>query len=175
MHDWHTTYHELLGVTAGERYLMGPGAGLRFSWLLDSFKDSPPSNATVHVVRQYLQAYILALIGSLLFPDKSGTGIQLFVLPLEEVGTISWDSPVQVCLYRELCEQHAQLVIKFLRPLSSYRYVQHDQQPPACCKIYYNNFLFNFFIDLAWENIHVGSVYTWASLRDRGYGEVEAL
>lgn len=83
------------------------GPGLRFTWLRDNFVDSPPPDAADHVVRQYARAYILALVGSVLFPYKSGTNIRLFVLPLlhnlEGTSTISWGSAVLAYLYRELC------------------------------------------------------------------------
>lgn len=46
----------------------------------------------------------------MLFPDKSGTHIQLFLLPLlldlEEVGTFSWSGAILACLYRSYAEQH---------------------------------------------------------------------
>lgn len=103
--DWRAICGELLGVVPDDGSLDGPG--LRLSWLRDNFGDGPPPNATEHVLRSYVRAYILALLGTVLFPDKSGTHIRLFVLPLlrdlEEVGTFSWGSAVLACLYRELC------------------------------------------------------------------------
>lgn len=66
----------------------------------------PPLNAADHVVHHYFRAYMLALVASVLFPDKSRTNVRLPVLPLlrdlEGVGTISWNSDVLTCLYREL-------------------------------------------------------------------------
>lgn len=44
--------------------------------------DGPPSYATDHVVLHYARAYMLAFVGSVLFPNKSGTYVRLFVLPL---------------------------------------------------------------------------------------------
>lgn len=69
--------------------------------------DGPPPDTEDHVVRQYAKAYMLALVGSVLFLDKSGTDIRLFVLSLlrDLVGTntISWGSTVLSYLYHELC------------------------------------------------------------------------
>lgn len=50
---------------------------------------------------------MLALVGSILCPDKSGTDVRLFVLPLlrdlEAINTFSWGNDFLVCLYHGLC------------------------------------------------------------------------
>lgn len=90
-------------------------------WPRDNFGDGPPPNATKHVVRMYARAYILTLVGTVLFLDKSGTHVQLSVLfllrDLEEVGTFSWDSFVLACLYRELCRATRPNINKISGPL----------------------------------------------------------
>lgn len=58
------------------------------------------------MARQYARAYVLALVGSILF-FESRTDIRLFVMPLlhdlEGTGTLSWDSAILAYLYRKLC------------------------------------------------------------------------
>lgn len=69
--------------------------------------DSPPHDTADYFVRHYARANMLALVGSVLFSNKSGADVRLFMLPLlhdlEEAGTISWSSVVLACLYSELC------------------------------------------------------------------------
>lgn len=76
---------------------------IKYTRLRDNFVDGPPLDAVDHVVRHYVRAYMLALVRSVLFPDKFGTDIRLFVLPLLRdlvgVGIISWDFVVLACLY----------------------------------------------------------------------------
>lgn len=96
---------ELLGVTPDERTL--DGTGLRLRWLRDTFGAGPPPQATEDVVGNFARAYILALIGVMLFADKSRNQVRLFLLPLlrdlEEAGSLSRGSAVLACLYHELC------------------------------------------------------------------------
>lgn len=54
----------------------------RLRWLQEQLGGGPPSDATNDVVQQYARAYILALIASVLLPDKSGVDVRLFVLRL---------------------------------------------------------------------------------------------
>lgn len=102
--DVRTMCQELLGVTPDERTL--DGTGLRLRWLRDTLGTGPPPQATEDVVRNLARAYILALIGMMLFADKSGNQVRLFLLPLlrdlEEAGSLSWRSAVLAWLYREL-------------------------------------------------------------------------
>lgn len=72
--------------------------------------------------------YILTLIWSVLFHDKSGINIHLFVLhllsDLEEVGTFLWDNSIlEVCSASYVVQPNQQATI-LLAPLSSYKYEQ---------------------------------------------------
>lgn len=69
-HDWRAFCTELLGVTPDDRAL--EGAGLRLWWLQWHFGRGPPPHATDILLRQYAYAYMLALVGSVLFPNKLG-------------------------------------------------------------------------------------------------------
>lgn len=82
---------ELLGVTPDERAL--DVTDLRLRWLRDTFGTGPPPEAIEDVVHNFALVYILALIGVVLFADKSGNQVRLFLLPplldLEEAGSLS--------------------------------------------------------------------------------------
>ncbi|XP_020245112.1 serine/threonine-protein phosphatase 7 long form homolog [Asparagus officinalis] len=58
------------------------------------------------MIQQYARAYILHMIGTLLFPDSSKHKVHLRWLPLLEdfdvCGTLSWGSAVLAYLYREM-------------------------------------------------------------------------
>lgn len=96
---------ELLGITPDDRAL--DSAKLQLRWLHLHFGNEPPRYATGIVLREYAWAYMLALVRSILFLDKSGSHVGLFMLPLlrdlQVVGSFSWGSVVLACLYRELC------------------------------------------------------------------------
>jgi hypothetical protein len=58
-------------------------------------------------VQRYTRAYILELLGSSYFADKSREKVQLMFLPMLEdfdaAGRYSWGSAALPWLYRELC------------------------------------------------------------------------
>ncbi|RYQ98351.1 hypothetical protein Ahy_B08g094401 [Arachis hypogaea] len=66
-----------------------------------------PEGADEDTVRQYARAYIMMLLGTQLFADKSGNRIHIrwlpFVARLEEMGTYSWGSAALAWLYRCMC------------------------------------------------------------------------
>ncbi|CAM8997614.1 unnamed protein product [Rhodiola kirilowii] len=66
-----------------------------------------PVDADDETLKKYARAYLLNLIGSTLFSDKSGTTIPLYFLPLLEdldrVRNYSWGSVVLACLYSNMC------------------------------------------------------------------------
>lgn len=114
--DWYSLITQLLGVPPdnelgddGRR--VGPkvlsGMSLRLSWLRRTFSDPPHADADDVVVLRYARAYMLALLGSFLFPDKSGDTLSLYYLPLlndlEAAGRLSWGSATLAFLYRQLC------------------------------------------------------------------------
>lgn len=71
MLDTGATCHELLSVVPDARLING--AELRFTWPRTNFVDGPLNAA--YDDRHYARAYILELVGSALFTNKSGTDV----------------------------------------------------------------------------------------------------
>ncbi|XP_021748786.1 serine/threonine-protein phosphatase 7 long form homolog [Chenopodium quinoa] len=82
------------------------GSALRLSWLRKNFSNLSP-DADDLTVQRFARAYILMLMGSVLFTDKSGDVVQLIYLPLltdlHTAGNYSWGSATLAFLYRQLC------------------------------------------------------------------------
>ncbi|KAL9673051.1 hypothetical protein QQ045_029304 [Rhodiola kirilowii] len=86
------------------------------SWFTNHLAEIP-ADADEETLKKYLRAYLLTLIGSTLFTDKSGKTIPLYYLPLLEdldrVRHYSWGSVVLVYLYSNMCSAckigHSQL------------------------------------------------------------------
>lgn len=98
-----TSCYKLLDITPDAHSL--DQANLRIQWFWEHFIDIPPSDGTDDVVRQDARAYILVLIRSVLFTDKSGGQCSLVTsLPMlqdfEEADSFLWDRAVQSCVYR---------------------------------------------------------------------------
>ncbi|RYQ80529.1 hypothetical protein Ahy_Scaffold1g106884 isoform A [Arachis hypogaea] len=72
-------------------------------------------------VRRYARAYIMMLLGTQLFADKSGNRIYIRWLPyvarLEEMGSYSWESTALAWLYRCMCRVANRHVVKLAGPL----------------------------------------------------------
>ena len=104
-HDWIDLCERLLGVTPPDDEMRG--GGLSMSWLSSYFHTIPPGADEI-VLQRHARAYILRLIGGMLFPDKSGRYVHLMYLPLLEdltaAGQYSWGSACLAYLYRELCK-----------------------------------------------------------------------
>ncbi|XP_031741301.1 serine/threonine-protein phosphatase 7 long form homolog isoform X2 [Cucumis sativus] len=102
--QWEDLCEELLGLRPDSSVLHG--SALKVSWLRTHFQE-PTSDADDVTLQRYARAYILSLMGSVLFADKSGADVQLMFLPflrdLECVEQFSWGSAVLAHLYRELC------------------------------------------------------------------------
>ncbi|KAL2923366.1 Serine/threonine-protein phosphatase 7 long form-like protein [Bienertia sinuspersici] len=106
---WHDLVEELLGVRPGfdekgKPYL--EGSTLKLMWLRRHFSQVPEGADDI-TVQRHSRAYILALMGSILFSDKSGDAVSLYYLPLlrdwEIASTYSWGSATLAFLYRQLC------------------------------------------------------------------------
>lgn len=85
------------------------GNKIKLSWLAKEFPDdSIPENATQQVLEQYTRAYIMRLIGGILFCDYSSQLVSCMFLPLiedlDKCRTYSWGSAVLAYLYREMCQ-----------------------------------------------------------------------
>ncbi|KAL9665753.1 hypothetical protein QQ045_000073 [Rhodiola kirilowii] len=76
------------------------------SWFTNHLRQIPV-DADDETLKKYARAYLLNLIGSTLFGDKSGKVIPLYFLPLLEdldrVRNYSWGSGVLACLYSNMC------------------------------------------------------------------------
>ncbi|RYR16002.1 hypothetical protein Ahy_B04g072985 isoform B [Arachis hypogaea] len=87
----------------------------------------------------YARAYIMMLLGTQLFGDKSGTRIHIRWLPnvarLEDMGGYSWGSAALSWLYRCMCRMANRHVVGMSQPYSeregtsSYELEAHDRSP----------------------------------------------
>ncbi|RYR12618.1 hypothetical protein Ahy_B04g070076 isoform H [Arachis hypogaea] len=80
-----------------------------------------PDGADEETVRRFVRAYIMMLLGTQLFADKSGNRIHIRWLPyvarLEEMGRYSWGSAALAWLYRCMCRVANRHVVKLAGPL----------------------------------------------------------
>ncbi|QHO08867.1 uncharacterized protein DS421_14g476410 [Arachis hypogaea] len=111
-------FQELLGVipplSQVQKY------AVNCSWFQETFGECP-EDADEETVRRYARAYIMMLLGTQLFADKSGNRIHIRWLPylarLEELGTYSWGSAALAWLYRCMCRVANRHVVKLAGPL----------------------------------------------------------
>ncbi|XP_025703943.1 serine/threonine-protein phosphatase 7 long form homolog [Arachis hypogaea] len=80
-----------------------------------------PDGADEETVRRFSRAYIMMLLGTQLFADKSDNRIYIRWLPyvarLEEMSGYSWGSAALVWLYRCMCRVANRYVVKLVGPL----------------------------------------------------------
>lgn len=105
--DWSAVVTNLLGRDVDPTtFRKKSKVAIKMSWLRNNFSTCP-ENADDNTVQQYARAYLLMLVGSVLFTDHSGDCISAIYLPLfedfNEAGRYSWASGVLAFLYRELC------------------------------------------------------------------------
>ncbi|XP_015955666.1 protein MAIN-LIKE 1-like [Arachis duranensis] len=114
-----------LGLPVDGRYVSGCLTdfqiyiqGSRPAW--ETFGECP-EGADEKTVRHFAHAYIMMLLGTQLFADKSGNRIHIRWLPyvarLEEMGTYSWGSAALAWLYRCMCRVTNRHVVKLAGPL----------------------------------------------------------
>ncbi|XP_029144544.1 protein MAIN-LIKE 1-like [Arachis hypogaea] len=111
-------FQELLGV------LPPPSQIQKFavscSWFQETFGECPEGTDEA-TVRRFARAYIMMLLGTQLFADKSGNRIHIRWLPymarLEEMGGYSWGSAALAWLYRCMCRVANKHVVKLAWPL----------------------------------------------------------
>ena len=96
---------ELLGVTPPADAFRG--SAISIQWLCDQLSTPAPDVDEVTLERS-ARGFILALMGSFLFPDKKGVHVHLCFLPLlrdlTHTGTYSWGGAVLAHTYRQLCQ-----------------------------------------------------------------------
>ncbi|RYR00141.1 hypothetical protein Ahy_B07g088224 [Arachis hypogaea] len=90
------------------------------TWFQETFGECPVG-ADDETVRRFARAYIMMLLGTQLFADKSGNRIHIrwlpFVARLEEMGGYSWGSAALAWLYRCMCRVANRHVVKLAGPL----------------------------------------------------------
>ncbi|RYR30936.1 hypothetical protein Ahy_B01g055723 [Arachis hypogaea] len=90
------------------------------TWFQETFGECP-DGADEETVRRFARAYIMMLLGTQLFADKSGNRIHIIWLPfvarLEEMGGYSWGSAALAWLYRCMCRVANRHVVKLAGPL----------------------------------------------------------
>ncbi|XP_057720150.1 protein MAIN-LIKE 1-like [Arachis stenosperma] len=90
------------------------------TWFQETFGECP-EGADEETVRRFARAYIMMLLGTQLFVDKSGNRIHIRWLPyvarLEEMGSYSWGSAALAWLYRCMCRVANRHVVKLAGPL----------------------------------------------------------
>ncbi|XP_057720263.1 protein MAIN-LIKE 1-like [Arachis stenosperma] len=106
-------FQELLGVVPPPSQVQK--YAVNCSWFQETFGECP-DGADDETVRRYVRAYIMMLLGTQLFGDKSGNRIHIRWLPyvarLEEMGTYSWGSAALAWLYRCMCRVANRHVVK---------------------------------------------------------------
>ncbi|RYR38486.1 hypothetical protein Ahy_A09g043538 [Arachis hypogaea] len=111
-------FQELLGVVPPPSQVQK--YAVNCSWFQETFGECP-NGADDETVRRYAHAYIMMLLGTQLFGDKSGNCIHIRWLPyvarLEEMGTYSWGSAALAWLYRCMCRVANRHVVKLAGPL----------------------------------------------------------
>lgn len=82
------------------------GSRLKLIWLKENF-STLCLNSDDETGRCYLRAYILLILGCVLFPDKSHNMVHLMFLRLlddtDEIDIYSWGGACLAWMYRQLC------------------------------------------------------------------------
>ncbi|KAL8156428.1 hypothetical protein AgCh_001497 [Apium graveolens] len=102
---WSDLVKNMFGATPGEQNLKG--ARLKLTWL-HSLTKVLTDDADENELLRYTRAYILQLLGGILFTDHQGCQVHCMFLPLlEDLSScqkLSWGAGVLAFLYRELCK-----------------------------------------------------------------------
>ncbi|RYQ89211.1 hypothetical protein Ahy_B09g095969 isoform F [Arachis hypogaea] len=122
-HTFHMLFGECTITLQDVAYQLGlPVDGHYVSGCLSEFHiyiegGRPAWGADEDTVRRYARAYIMMLLGTQLFADKSGNRVHIrwlpFVARLEEMGSYSWGSAALAWLYRCMCRVANRNVIKW--------------------------------------------------------------
>ncbi|XP_015951625.1 protein MAIN-LIKE 1-like [Arachis duranensis] len=111
-------FHELLGVLPPENQVQK--FAVNCTWFHETFGDCP-DGADEETVRRFARAYIMMLLGTQLFANKSDNRIHIRWLPyvarLEEMGGYSWGSAALAWLYWCMCRVANRYAVKLAGPL----------------------------------------------------------
>ncbi|XP_074374783.1 serine/threonine-protein phosphatase 7 long form homolog [Apium graveolens] len=84
------------------------GSRIKLSWLDLAVPEVLADDAEERELVRYTQAYLLQLLGGVLFTDHQGSQVHCIFIPLlqdlDRCATLSWGSGVLAFLYRELCK-----------------------------------------------------------------------
>ncbi|KAK1354010.1 hypothetical protein POM88_047266 [Heracleum sosnowskyi] len=104
---WTKIVQEMFGKAPSEESKDLNGGRLKLSWLSKTFLMLPDDADEDEVIR-HTHAFMLQLIGGVLFTDHQGSQIHCMFIPLiqnlERCSKLSWGSGVLAFLYRELCK-----------------------------------------------------------------------
>ncbi|RYR46872.1 hypothetical protein Ahy_A07g032725 [Arachis hypogaea] len=93
---------------------------VKYSWFQETFGELP-NGADEATIRRYARTYIMMLLGTQLFGDKSDTRIHIRWLPyvarLEDMGRHSWGSASLSWLYWCMCRVVNIHMVKLARSL----------------------------------------------------------
>ncbi|XP_020978192.1 serine/threonine-protein phosphatase 7 long form homolog [Arachis ipaensis] len=93
---------------------------VHFTWFHERFRVLPP-DASEETVRIYARAYIMMLLSTQLFGDKSANRVHIrwlpFVANLDDMGRYSWGSAALAWLYRCMCRVANRNVTNLAGPL----------------------------------------------------------
>ncbi|QHO40371.1 uncharacterized protein DS421_5g136900 [Arachis hypogaea] len=109
-HTFHMPFGECTITLQDVAYQLGLAVDGRYTF------GECPEGADEDTVRRFARAYIMMLLGTQLFADKSGNRIHIRWLPyiarLEEMGSYSWGSATLAWLYRCMCRVANRHVVK---------------------------------------------------------------
>ncbi|RYQ92665.1 hypothetical protein Ahy_B09g098875 [Arachis hypogaea] len=110
--------YELLGVIPPPSQVQK--FAVNCTWFQETFGECPVG-ADEETVRCFARAYIMTLLGTQLFADKSSNRIHIRWLPyvarLEEMGAYNWGSAALAWLYRCMCRVVNRHVVNLAGPL----------------------------------------------------------
>ncbi|XP_072084341.1 serine/threonine-protein phosphatase 7 long form homolog [Arachis hypogaea] len=93
---------------------------VHFTWFHERFRVLP-ADASKETVRIYARAYIMMLLSTQLFMDKSANRVHLhwlsFVARLDDMGSYSWGAAALAWLYRCMCRVTNRNVTNLAEPL----------------------------------------------------------
>ena len=106
---WKSVCNEMLGIQIlDENKTVLDGQRIQIKALVDRIAQSLPSDANELQVHQYAHCYVLALLGDMVFIDKSGDRVHImwleFMENLNDPPKYSWGSAALSWLYRQLCK-----------------------------------------------------------------------
>ncbi|XP_072066882.1 protein MAIN-LIKE 1-like [Arachis hypogaea] len=111
-------FQDLLGVLPPANQIQK--FAVNYSWFQETFGELP-KGADEPTIRKYAWDYIIILLGTQLFADKSGNRIHIRWLPyvarLEDMGGYNWGSTALSWLYRYMCRVTNRHVVKLAGPL----------------------------------------------------------